>query len=259
MANFPTSLDTLTNPTSGNTLDSPSHSVQHSDANDILEALEAKVGIGTSTAGSATAGHALVASTGGTTSWTTIGTAGITSGSATNGQVLTANGSGAVTFNTPSQGLTLINTTSFSGLNSQSINNVFSASYDIYKIVIVAVSSTGNSIYMRLRAAGTDNTTASSYLGQNVQGVTTTASAGTDTESFWILYNGNTSRSIASVDIANPFLATTTVLTGTVGRTDRVRSIFAHHNQSTSYDGFTLFQDGVTTITGYLQVFGYNK
>jgi hypothetical protein len=42
---FPTSLDTLTNPTPTDYLDSPSHSGQHSDANDAIEALEAKVGI----------------------------------------------------------------------------------------------------------------------------------------------------------------------------------------------------------------------
>jgi len=43
--NFPTSLDTLTNPTPTDYLNSPSHSTQHANANDILEALEAKVGI----------------------------------------------------------------------------------------------------------------------------------------------------------------------------------------------------------------------
>lgn len=43
--NFPTSLDTLTNPTATDYLNSPSHSGQHSDANDAIEALEAKVGV----------------------------------------------------------------------------------------------------------------------------------------------------------------------------------------------------------------------
>jgi hypothetical protein len=69
--NFPTSLDNFTNPSSGNTLDSPSHSLQHSDINDAVEALEAKLGIGASPAGSATSGQVLTASTGGTTTWTT--------------------------------------------------------------------------------------------------------------------------------------------------------------------------------------------
>lgn len=43
--NFPTSLDNFSNPTSNDPLSSPSHSGQHSDANDAIEALEARVGI----------------------------------------------------------------------------------------------------------------------------------------------------------------------------------------------------------------------
>lgn len=42
--NFPTSLDTLTNPTSSDTLNSPDHAAQHANANDAIEALQAKVG-----------------------------------------------------------------------------------------------------------------------------------------------------------------------------------------------------------------------
>ena len=46
--NFPTSIDSLTNPISSNTLDNPSHAGQHSDANDAIEALETKVGVNSS-------------------------------------------------------------------------------------------------------------------------------------------------------------------------------------------------------------------
>jgi len=50
MINFPTSLDTITNPDAagGDTLLSVPHDAQHGTANDILEALEAKVGIDSS-------------------------------------------------------------------------------------------------------------------------------------------------------------------------------------------------------------------
>jgi len=41
---YPTSLDTFTNPASGDRTNSPSHATQHANANDALEALEAKVG-----------------------------------------------------------------------------------------------------------------------------------------------------------------------------------------------------------------------
>lgn len=46
--NFPTSLDTFTNPTATDTLDSPPHDQQHANINDAVEALEAKVGINSS-------------------------------------------------------------------------------------------------------------------------------------------------------------------------------------------------------------------
>jgi len=46
---FPTGIDELTNPTSTNTLAEVDHATQHANANDILEALEAKVGITEST------------------------------------------------------------------------------------------------------------------------------------------------------------------------------------------------------------------
>jgi hypothetical protein len=46
--NFPTSLDSLVNPNPTQTLDSPSHSTQHANLNDAVEALEAKVGVNSS-------------------------------------------------------------------------------------------------------------------------------------------------------------------------------------------------------------------
>lgn len=69
MANYPTSLDSFTNPSSSNSLDTPSHALQHADANDAIEALEAKIGIGSSPAGSATNGFVLTANGSGSTSW----------------------------------------------------------------------------------------------------------------------------------------------------------------------------------------------
>jgi hypothetical protein len=44
--NYPTSLDNFTNPSASDTLDSPTapHATQHSDLNDAVEALQAKVG-----------------------------------------------------------------------------------------------------------------------------------------------------------------------------------------------------------------------
>lgn len=38
--NFPTSVDSLVNPTTSDSLNSPSHSAQHANANDAIEAIE---------------------------------------------------------------------------------------------------------------------------------------------------------------------------------------------------------------------------
>jgi hypothetical protein len=46
---FPLDLDTLINPTSTSNLSTPSHSEQHANANDAIEALQQKVGIDGST------------------------------------------------------------------------------------------------------------------------------------------------------------------------------------------------------------------
>ena len=51
---YPTSLDTLTNPSGTDSVATVSHSSQHSNANDAIEAIEAKVGIGASTPTSGT-------------------------------------------------------------------------------------------------------------------------------------------------------------------------------------------------------------
>lgn len=45
---FPTSLDSLTNPNSGDYMDVVDHAAQHANANDAVEALEAKVGVDSS-------------------------------------------------------------------------------------------------------------------------------------------------------------------------------------------------------------------
>jgi hypothetical protein len=47
--NFPTSLDSLTNPQETDSVQAVSHAAQHADANDAIEALEAKVGADNST------------------------------------------------------------------------------------------------------------------------------------------------------------------------------------------------------------------
>lgn len=54
---YPTTLDAFANPTPSSSRSNPSHAEQHSDANDAIEQLELKLGVGVSTP--ATPGHVL--------------------------------------------------------------------------------------------------------------------------------------------------------------------------------------------------------
>lgn len=47
--NYPTSLDSLTNPTATDATTSPSHSAQHANINDAVEAIEGRLGVGSQT------------------------------------------------------------------------------------------------------------------------------------------------------------------------------------------------------------------
>ena len=85
MANFPTSLDTITNPASGDLMNVVGHADQHAVVNDAVEALEAKLGISASTP---TVSKLLIGTGVGSSAWTKDSPAGAIVGS-TDVQTLT--------------------------------------------------------------------------------------------------------------------------------------------------------------------------
>jgi hypothetical protein len=119
---FPTSLDALTNPTSANGLNSPDHAGQHADANDAIEALEAKVGVNGSAVTSSLdykiTNNVVLKSTF-TTKGDILATSGASTptrlGVGTNGQVLTADSAETtgVKWATASAGLKYLGTSTY--------------------------------------------------------------------------------------------------------------------------------------------------
>lgn len=100
---FPSALPTLTNPTTGSNTNSPSHAQQHADANDNIEALCAKLGIGAATP----VANRLLTGTGvGTSDWSKVSPAGTIVGT-TDTQTLTNKTLTSPTINTP----TIVNPT----------------------------------------------------------------------------------------------------------------------------------------------------
>jgi hypothetical protein len=239
-SNFPTSLDNFTNPSSGNTLDSPSHSLQHSDINDAVEALEAKLGIGASPAGSATSGQVLTAGTAGTTTWSTP--------------------TGA--------GLVLINTTTFTGATTVSFaNDTFTTTYDNYRILLNVSASSGNPVInFRMRLAGTDNSGSSySWAGYQSQAGSLAVDAATSQTSAKLFenYGAYANLNYAGWDLFSPKLAVPTKYTilssgaATAGQFESY-SLNGFHDVSTAYDSLSVIPS-TGTITGSYAIYGYSK
>jgi hypothetical protein len=284
--NFPTSLDTFTNPNSGNTLDSPSHSIQHSDINDAVEAIEAKIGVGSSTAGSATAGYALVNTSGGTTAYSLLGVSGLSSGTAPIDTFLRADGAGGAAFASVSttQGLTLLvpssvsvggtaatgsvsatGTITFGTATSVSINDVFSATYQNYKVVLtLSNSSTTTNVFMRFRISSSDNSTSNYFYmgtGATSAGGTKPLTAASATQ-LNLMQRAAITGSIADLTIGYPFSSLHTIIAGTTAAYDG--SVYYSNawggafNSATSFTGFTIIGESAT-LTGQMSVYGVNE
>jgi hypothetical protein len=252
-SNFPTSLDNFTNPSSGNTLDSPSHSLQHSDINDAVEALEAKLGIGASPAGSATSGQVLTASTGGTTTWSTPTAPGLIQIVPTS--VAVGSGSGSVD---------ALGNVTFTNASSISLNNCFTSVYDNYKILMNTGDPATNQLFtMRFRVSGSDNSSSIYYrmnFGQGTSG--STSLLGATQTSFGLGYAGATSHFMSFIDVFNPFVSTLkSGISGLgVGNNSAYNgitgwSISGWYDATTSFDGFSLLFGANTT--GSVRVYGY--
>ena len=168
---------------------------------------------------------------------------------------------------TKKAGMVLLNTTSFSAVASQSVNDVFSATYDNYKIIfdLDSTSAGGTSIVMRLRVAGADNSSANYWNNRMIAQATTVASGGATTADTSFLSFGeyDTGVSTFDYDLYNPFATKVTSLVG-IGQF-RYTSFYQHSQLktgqttvTTSYTGFTLISSA-GTMTGKVRIYGYNQ
>lgn len=251
--NFPTSLDNFTNPVSGNTLDSPSHSLQHSDINDAVEALERKIGVGTAVAGSASTGQVLTISATGTSTWSTPSAGGLVQ--VIPSSIAVTSGAGSVGSN---------GAVTFTSVTSLSINGCFNSTYDCYRMVLnLDPNATGyNSITGRLRVSGTDASGSNySYYGMYVDsasGPTRDAAANGTSLS---ISDSSTGGGLTTIDIANPFATKRTFFNIVRNNATSPNSGFqlfllgGAHGLTTSYDGltfnFTYANSGTLTVYGY--------
>lgn len=147
----------------------------------------------------------------------------------------------------------------FTSATSLSLNGVFTSAYDNYMIVCRSSSTADLNADIRLRESGTDNSTANSYVRQELYVDTTTVSGARVTNNLARFFAiSSTQRNGHTGYVFGPFLAQPTA--------GRSISCFAlnsasiadeafTHNQSTSYDGFSLIASA-GSFTGLISVYG---
>jgi len=234
--NFPASLDSLTNPTSSDSLNSPSHSAQHANSNDAIEALQAKVGADSSAVTTShdykIADHASRLTT-----------------------LESAAGPGAV----------LIASQRGSSVASISFDNCFSSTYDNYRILVhdsLGSNSTPVSFNYRERISSSDVTTATYARA----GYFRSSSSATNLYQINLSYaplGGIADLSSSCVlDVMNPYTSNRstiysfTVSWGTVAAEAAWNQFLCP--STSSVDGFTLYPAS-GTFSGTVSVYGYVK
>jgi len=162
---------------------------------------------------------------------------------------------------TKKSGLVLLNTTSFSGVASQSFNDVFSASYRNYRIVASMTCSSDTDLSFRLRVGGSDLSSATAYYyGAYYVGLSSS-------QAFASINQSNPSNifvgaiggwnGLLTLDISAPFIAAKTAISGQSSMRYLLNVAGVTNNNETSYTGFSLIPSA-GNISGVVNIYGYN-
>jgi hypothetical protein len=153
----------------------------------------------------------------------------------------------------------LLNTTTFTDQSSVSINNVFSATYDNYKIIMKTTHTLAAKIEFRYRVGGVD-ASGNNYVTQRSSeaGTSATANSRNIGNSIHSLGTNTDTQHFNMIELQGPFLAATSGLFYFETNGASIDTAGGEHNLSTSYDGFTLFSSA-GNMTGTLRVYGYRN
>jgi len=158
-------------------------------------------------------------------------------------------------------GLVLLNTTAFSAVTSVSIDNVFSSTYQNYRLVFNMTDASGNNaeIWWYGRTSGVDVTT--NYAFQMTYSRSTTVASLAGSVGFiGNIQTGGTGTSQYEVFLANPQIAAETVTNGVVY--SQVQSggpylwtVASRQISSSQFDGIKFYTSS-GTMTGTVRIYG---
>lgn len=184
----------------------------------------------------------------------------------TNGQLLAADSAESTGLKWANGGLTLLTTNSFSAVSSVSLpTSTFTSTYKDYRIIFtVTAVSTTSSVQLRLRASGTDNTTANYDYCRLYASMNTPQAVGTNNDTtFGISAAAVDTASNFTLDIINPQATAMTFIAGTLFNTNAGANqesgiVNGRFQLTDSFDAAT-FTCSTGNFTGTYSVYGYNK
>jgi len=153
--------------------------------------------------------------------------------------------------------------TTASAVNSLSLNGVFSSTYVNYIIEYNEVTTSGNDqiCNMRLRASGTDNTSAIYKLASIRVAYTGGGGSGYSggSETGWVfVINSDEIKTGSPIFVNSPNVAVETSYSTVYSSGENAGYIAGFHNTASAFDGFTIYPSG-GTISGIFRVYGISN
>ena len=150
----------------------------------------------------------------------------------------------------------------FAAATSISLNGVFTAGYDNYRVLMhVQSASVALGGTVRLRATGTDDTAANYSNQQTYTSGATIQTAATASITAWAFSAVAGTEHMTAADLFAPALTKPTLMrlnnsTFTGATSNGTTDYAARHNLSTAYDGLSIIPSA-GNFTGTLRVYGY--
>lgn len=162
---------------------------------------------------------------------------------------------------TTDQGLVHINTTTFSAVTSVSLNNVFTSTYENYRLIFNGTTSAASvGLLMRYRASGTDATGSVYSFGESFTSATTTGfstgSASATNGRLTNIYAGFKCGVAADIYSPNANIEKSLAFVSSSG--DAFFYGFTRCTSTTQFDGLTIYPAS-GNITGSIRVYGYKN
>jgi len=162
-------------------------------------------------------------------------------------------------------GLVLLNNTSFTTQSAVAIDNVFSSTYDDYKILIGITAVGTGDVDLRWygRTTGGIDVTTNYVRERIVQYSTTITGSEAANSTFGSSSTNYPTYANYQIDLFNPFINNVTTLVSNGGFVTNAGvpyqdRIFSYNGASNIFTGFKIFSSA-STISGNIQIYGYRK